>query len=255
MADRSIGFSGPMVLSLLAGRKLQTRRVLTSLRGTGAITEFGPSDTLGYHWHFRDKGMLWHDLRHAELLAVLPYTVGDRVWVREAWRTGLAYEDLSPSEMGGDEQVLFEADGATERWTAGSSEPGRLRPGMYMPRWASRMTLCITNVRVQPLQNISYTDAIDEGATSRPRCTGFRNRHEGWSMDWSEVGSPSKHARTGIVDEDDIALDTPESAFANFWNRLHNSDRVPQTWDKNPWVVALTFTVHHQNIDALQEAA
>ena len=79
MKERGILFSAPMVRANRAGRKTQTRR-LVSLR------EFGPSTTSGYDWTFRDKRALWNDISPARLMEMCPYGVpGDRLWVRETW--------------------------------------------------------------------------------------------------------------------------------------------------------------------------
>lgn len=86
MSDSSILFSCPMVRALPDGRKTQIRRVLSLLSRFGSITEFGPCDATGYDWHFRDPQKRCHDLRAAELVECLPCAVGDRLWVREAWR-------------------------------------------------------------------------------------------------------------------------------------------------------------------------
>lgn len=123
-------------------------------------------------------------------------------------------------------------------------------------RAASRITLIVTDVRVQRLQDISEEDAIAEGATCRPSCTGFKDSNTGWSMDWSRVGEPSRFA-TGAdgkatpLTERDVALGSAKYAFANFWNSIS----CGAAWEANPWVSAITFTVHHCNIDQMAVAA
>ena len=96
----------------------------------------------------------------------------------------------------------------------------RWRPSIHMPRWASRLTLTVTDVRVQRLQEISEEDARAEGAYP---CEGG----------WSYGGSP-------------LAGTTARGAFYCLWNSLHG----PDAWSANPWVCALTFTVDRRNIDA-----
>jgi hypothetical protein len=211
MADRPILFSGPMVRALLASTKTQTRRVLSGL-GDQPIVEYDGM----YMWK---QDYRWGVVSNPKFPPGVRFSVGDRLYVREAWRTGLAYEDLSPSALGGDEQVLFEADGATERWTGGSSEPGRVRQGMHMPRWASRLTLTVTEVRVQRLQEICHVDAAAEG------CLG-----------------------TGQYPDYDV---TPRDQYRALWDSL-NADRG-FGWDVNPWCVAVSFSVEHRNIDQVHQ--
>lgn len=203
---RPIIFSGPMIKALLSGSKSQTRRILK------------PQPHFYNVWQDECSGE-WFQSGHGEAgddLLRIPYAPGDRLWVREAWRTGLAYEDLPPSAMGGDEQVLFECDGETERWWPGSSEPGRLRPSIHMPRWASRITLEVTDVRVQRLQEISADDAIAEGCYFERWITG-----------------EYPHFDQGVA-ADNRAL---VRMFRNLWESIHG----PGSWDENPWCVAVTF--------------
>ncbi len=210
MTDRPILFSGPMVRALLAGTKTQTRRVITPRRGTKAMVDlFDGSWTDEY---VLDPGnQSWREDSY-------PWGVGDRLYVREAWRTGLAYEDLSLSDMGGEEQVLFESDGTTERWTKNSTEPGRLRPGMHMPRWASRLTLLVTDVRVQRLQDISEEDSKAEGMT-------------GEFCDFELYGQSQPY----------------RYEYCGLWDHLNKARGYG--WETNPWVVAVGFVVVYCNID------
>lgn len=156
MTDHSMLFSAPMVCALLGGRKTQTRRVL-SLLGHRKFSQFGPSDTPGYDWHFRRADGCWCDFRHAD--APFRYRPGDRLWVREAWRTAKVADELKPSQMcgGGHTRVWYEAD------RDNCDAHGRYRHARHLPKWASRLTLTITDVRVERLQDISEADAIAEG--------------------------------------------------------------------------------------------
>lgn len=176
--------------ALLDGRKTQTRRLETS------------------------------PLRRCE--------VGDRLWVREAWSTGLAYEDLASAEMGGEEPILFEADGTTERWTRGTSEPGRRRASMHMPRWASRLTLTVEAVRVEPLQTIGRDDAIAEGLIHKSGVI---------EPDWWMLPEP-QHQGSFL---------SPVAAYRWLWSSLHTTPG--ERWQDNPQVVVLQFAVLRGNID------
>jgi hypothetical protein len=247
VTDRPVLFSAPMVSAHIDETKTQTRRVIDRLRRFGSISEFGRSDTAGYDWHFRDKQKRWHDLRHDDLLKVLPYAVGDRLWVRENWRTEPAYDGLKPREIPIGAPLLHMAGSGL---TFPSPLWGKARVGRYMMRWMSRLTDTVTDVRVQRLQDISEQDAMAEGATARPACTGFQLRERGWSMDWSTVGTPSRWATNGVTADSDIALRTPRLAFGSFWERLNGAG----SRDANPWIVAVTFTAAWCNIDRGDQA-
>jgi hypothetical protein len=89
-----------------------------------------------------------------------------------------------------------------------------------MPRWASRLTLIVTDVRVQRLQDISEEDARAEGIFT------------------PEIGYVNLGKKAPVIQ------------YAMLWNSLHG----PDAWDANPWVSAITFTVHHGNIDQMRAA-
>lgn len=230
MADRPILFSGPMVRAILEGRKTQTRRVLK--KPPWAQSKGWPDQIMSEQE--LDGSLIWYH-RDTGCATKLPIPQpGDRLWVREAWRTGLAYEDLAPSEMGGEEQILYEADGATERWWKGSSEPGRFRQGMHMPRWASRLTLTVTDVRVQRLQEISGDDAKAEGI-GRSDGRQLLNCY-GPDCPTDDERSCNKHGCWGCRED-----------FRDLWDSLNASRGLG--WDQNPWVAAYTFTADRRNID------
>lgn len=236
MTDRPILFSSAMVLALLAGRKTQTRRILKPQP---------QADVIHYGWN-REGGASWTD-QHWES-GRLPFWAGDRLWVREAWTARMTHGWTiadARSRMY-HEEIIYRADG-------GKSIDGWW-PSIHMPREFSRLTLHVTDVRVERLQDISEGDAIAEGATSRPNCTGFQDRYDGWSMDWSRVGQPSRWARNGrTLAESDISLGSAASAFAGFINELHDplwNHKGDGIFGANPWVCALTFSVEHANIDA-----
>lgn len=205
MTDKPIIFSAPMIRALWDGRKTQTRRML-KLRGHRTFSEFGPSDTTGYDWHFRDSEMRWHDYRHADLLRLLPYAPGDRLWVREAWNVPDAY--LLPENR---ETALGLMNYRATPW----AEPGAWRSPIHMPRWASRLTLVVTDVRVQRVQEITAEDCTAEGIPFEVDALA--------PYEWSV------------------------SRFADLWNSIHG----PDAWERNDWVCAMTFTIHKQNIERM----
>jgi hypothetical protein len=222
MADRPILFSGQMVRALLEGRKFQTRRVLNTATIKEAVLKSAAAPRLapkrGYP---RQDGRLWQfragDYNAYSAAFSVPYAVGDRLYVREAWRTATHLDRISPKMLPVDTPVFYEADAGGEAVGA----TGKFRQGMHMPRWASRITLTITDVHVQRLQEISSSDAKAEGIEYR--------QMDVFGMDRIE----REHFYQGC--------------FSYLWNSI-NADRG-YSWDVNPWVVAVTFTVERRNID------
>lgn len=208
MTDRPIIFSGPMVRAILDGKKTQTRRVLKPQIETFDVAP-GRSCAIEIAWDVDDgKGRIWKGSYPAGAtefgwkkgIGVLttqtvPYAPGDRLWVRE---TFAHVTNFPPS-------VRYYA-------TDDVHELRRKRPGIHMPRWASRLTLTVTDVRVHRLQDISEEDAVAEGV------------------------DPAWGARV---------------AFGRLWND-NNGMREGASWDDNPWVVAITFTAEKRNIDAVK---
>ncbi len=245
MKERPIIFSAPMVRAILEGRKTQERRVV---KRQDEVVQFGDGVKL---WN---GFMGWESV--SEAVRLCPHGApGDRLWVREAhrywwpdWEDPGAYPcscrykadetviDLPVSWDEG-EQFMTPEDAGLDK------EPSKWRPSIFTPRWASRITLKITGVRVERLQAISEADAVAEGATMRPSCNGFRHANPGWSMDWSRVGEFSRFAtaaqrgQKAPLTEGDISLTTARYAFANFFDRVHGRG----FWDANPWVWVIEF--------------
>lgn len=188
--ERPILFSGPMVRALLDGRKTQTRRVVKPQPPEGVCR----CPYAGGWAHEHADGAC------SCRLIRCPYGwIGDRLWVREAW--GLM--DTQPSD-GPDRATLgYRADGDA---AAPNGRHQLWRPSIHMPRWASRITLEITDVRVERLQDISEDDA------------------------WAE----------GFPDPEGANREYPDRArywFRNLWGEINGKG----SWDMNPWVWALTF--------------
>lgn len=173
--ERPILFSGEMVRAILEGRKTQTRRPLTRLKGYRSITEFQASDTAGYDYTFRRPDLCWCDYRIDELLGLCPFgQSGDQLWVRETF---------TEAQKGG---YLFKADGTNKQlgvWWG-------WKPSIHMPRRASRIKLEITGVRVERIRDISCEDAIAEGMN--PQDSEFPVRmmfedlwHESYPDSWT----------------------------------------------------------------------
>ena len=113
-----------------------------------------------------------------------------------------------------------------------SGAGGIWRPSLFMPRWASRLTLLVTDVRVERLQDIRDRDAMAEGifAIRGPDKDGMR--HFAASMG------------------EKVTRPTPVMAFEELWRSING----PESWNANPWVVVVGFTVHARNIDQLAPA-
>ncbi len=223
MTDLPILFSAPMVRAVIreieqpGTGKTQTRRVLTPQppADAGLVGIYAPRLTAVFGYITPD----------ADCKIALRYVPGDRLYVREAWATEAAYDDLSPSAMGGEEPIRYDADGAHQTWGYPAiSRLGRFRQGMHMPRWASRITLTVTEVRVQRLTEISDYDAIAEGIAGAPGQDFDIDGH------WWPGQAPMR--------------------FRELWNNL-NAERG-YGWDANPWVVAVTFAPTLGNIDGLR---
>ena len=269
MVDRPIIFSAPMVRALLAGRKTQTRRVIklpTKTHSGGRIyerpdmggweaTTHGGAGCFaiakdGRRQSVPEKVGLWHQT--TGVCVVARYQSGNRLWVRETCRavelaSGLDCVEYSATAEDEDDwgDPINDSRAASDRWIAmrhygGAPQPSKPRerggiagpwvPSIHMPRWASRLTLIVEEVRVEPLQAISREDAIAEGIE---RVGGGMLRWENWS------GADGQSATS------------PQAAYALLWNSLHGA----AAWDANPWVVALTFRVERGNIDNLERAA
>lgn len=208
MTDRPIIFSAPMVRALLDGRKTQTRRIV---KDRGALPEFcggrydNKNDPTNYGWQDYERGE-WITLDMFRRYRFVPYSHGDRLWVKETF---------TKTQHG---TAVYRADATDEtgqRWhSIAVGDPNRevkWTSPIFMPRTKSRLTLIVTDVRVQRLQEISHHDAVSEGV--QPNGMGA----------------------------------TPVDQFADLWNSIHG----PDAWDANPWVAAISFTVHRGNIDAM----
>jgi len=255
MTDRPILFSGLMIRALLDGRKTQTRRALKPQPELFPVDDAGTLCDVGLE-QFEDDPLPRIRLGRCITLQTVPYAPGDRLWVRETFAVepdGMGAVRVVYAAGGMDADLDFSGDAkriaqADRLWT----DPERNRPSIHMPRWASRLTLIVADVRVQRLQDIGEADARAEGATQRLECHGFRDMYPGWSMDWSKVGEHSDYATggPGPLQERDISLGDACMAFASYWNEING----PGAWEANPWVVALTFTVHRCNIDQMGAA-
>lgn len=261
MTDRPILFSAPMVRALIAGQKTQTRRFINPQPlefSDNVPVPLESGKRYQFHPFSKDSGLVMEP-------GSIRIATGDRLYVREHWRTFVSLDNEPPRDLwspgcGRGAGVLYIADefGLSltkegERYEGERDNPeafGKHRQAMHMPRWASRLTLIVTDVRFQRLEDISREDAIAEGATSRPDCSGEALDEPGWSMDWSVVHPDGPW-------ENDIALATPQAAFLNYFYKINDyAGRYgddPSQWP-NPWVVAYSFDVIAKNIDQIEGA-
>jgi hypothetical protein len=201
MKTRPILFSAPMIRAILAGHKTQTRRIykeefplsygfLGIDQDTNRALFSGPS----FHTGLR-----------------CPYgTIGDRLWVRETWQevTGPSRDDDPAEFQASRKGITYSAD-----WE--EKAPFPWKPSVFMPRWASRITLEITDIRVQRLQAISEIDARAEGISTSITSP-------------SPTGIPGLNAKNYVHARD---------YFADLWNHIHGDSQ----WERNPFVWAITF--------------
>ena len=159
---------------ILNKSKTQTRRVITDKHRKGEdLNDVGGA---------------------ARVLHRCPYGQrGDRLWIRERWGVSTLYDALPPREIN---------SGAAVGYSVHKPKGLKMRPAMYMPRWASRINLEVTALSIDRLQNISLDDMRGEGA--------------------------------GMLTERGTA-----QAFRNLWNEVNG--KRGYGWDKNCWVWAIEF--------------
>jgi hypothetical protein len=235
--ERPILFAGEMVNAILAKRKTQTRRIIKPQPSAYVPATVAPQQVRGEkpkhekpyfdaynggpHWCWWDE----YDRQGADWIKCPYGKPGERLWVRE----NSAYAEAE----NGDELRVYQADAAIadvyqldcgpkelngfrdERW---EDRNGRLKwtPSIHMPRWASRITLEITAVRVERLNDISEADAMAEGC-ERLEYGPFT------------IGGQPVHPYTSTYAE----------SFRQLWGKING----PETWEANPLVWAISFKV------------
>lgn len=241
--DRPILFSAMMVRALLDGRKSQTRRILKPQPSSACA---GFQKVFAEPPYFEAMDAAGRPLESAFPSSpgcVTPYpsvrfAKGMRLWVRETWQT-IA---LDPSTT----LCAYRANCDGDRFTYaddGSVEIIQIRkwrPAIFMPRLMSRLTLTVTDVRVQRLQEIRDDDAKAEGAREHLDIPVATRGPYGKPNRWSMENSPAST---------DHCLSSPRWAFANYWEKLNGE----ASWNANPWIIAVSFTVERRNIDATLE--
>jgi len=246
MAVKPILFSGPMVRALLDGRKTQTRRVLEPQPPECAGRILGPEmyepavvDRYGDLVPGKAVFGVYDDA--GEWGAKVRFAPGDLLWVRETWQH--APQRYCSCPQGSEPEPCddwHEGTGCRSNrgevvYRADAERVACWRSPMFMPRGASRLTLAVTAVKVERLQDISEDDAFAEGVCSFV---------EGQDRPGSWEGITAETDRRQMVD---VLYGSGRRAFMHLWETVNGAD----AWALNPWVVALTFTVHRSNVDAV----
>ena len=209
MKETPIIFSGEMVRAILDGRKTQTRRLVKN-QGRLKVVH-------GWNGRYLQPNMIFEAGR---LGITSPYTPGDRLWVREAWLDGLS--NRNDAEKRSREDVYYRADGEFEERPFEDYLDSRWLSPIFMPRWASRITLEITGVRIEQLHDISEEDAKAEGV-SLCSVGDLTTIPESWIKGgWM----PSMTATSF------------QAGFGVKWQEI-NGKKHP--WESNPWVWAISF--------------
>ena len=241
--ERPILFSGPMVRAILEGRKTQTRRVMQPQPShdqhhvwRGKVTR--DAEHRMWCWKYLVLENIWDfpdGEDRKELATHCPYGVpGDRLWVRETWRPETDWIDGTIATSA---DIRYSADGEDDRqnWveipeaqrsaatvmlakSVDGQDGRRWHPSIHMPRWASRITLGITDVRVQRIQDISEQDALAEGVEFHGGLNAWR------SYD--------------LISQTPFIEKTAVGSFRTFWTSI-NAKKHP--WSSNPWVWCLSF--------------
>lgn len=227
MSGRGVIFTDESVRAILAGRKTQTRRVvdMTKIEFIGGRGQEDDPSNWGYG--FDDGNDRWAVLArglderypHGRWSVPCPYgAVGDELWIKETWRTWERPEDALDG-------IRFRADGAfvpientsaaADRWVVAHDNDKHReawRPSIFLPRWASRITLRVTEVRVQRLQEISEEDAKAEGAEP--------------AIDLMRSVAAAEHSSSY------------RAGFHHGWEKI-NGKRA--SWASDPWCWCLSF--------------
>lgn len=210
MKARPILFSGEMIRALLDGRKTQTRRV---------VKPQPPKDCYdAAYWKpdprisgSADPGFYYWDSNGLQRILCPFGQPGNLLWVRETWRQGFPKTSFSDG-------IIYRADKAKALGMQEYADHHKWKPSIHMKRKHSRLTLKITDVRVERVQDISEDDAIAEGVDAISIAAVPRQ------ATWSRRGD-----------------------FAQLWDTL-NAKRS-YGWDENPWVWVISFNVIQKNVD------
>lgn len=213
MKARPILFNGEMIQAILDGRKTQTRRPVAANIAANFDEPRGPSDVAaGYPFIELETGFV----SAREVCPIGQH--GDLLWCRETF--SLVPQTAYRCSVGVPQTVCPDDPDRASIYRAGwcRSEGGIVwRPSIHMPRWASRLTLEITDVRVERVQQITHSDAVAEGC---------------------DVSRLAAAATAGWYER-------PQRAFRRVWDAVYGS------WEANPWVWVVEFKPLRMNVDVL----
>jgi hypothetical protein len=219
MKERPIIMGAESVMAILDGRKTQTRRVIKIQPPEEDYQLLTVIDST----RNKDEGCShWAKLNESKTNIVIddgrmfrcPYgIIGDRLWIRETWKQVfdtpkvVTYKSSDPTNING----------------------GKWRSPLFMPRWASRITLEITDIKVERLQDITEEGAIAEGIE--------------FDSGWEEQSGEGYCDGVGYMNYETGDLDciTPKESYRTLWNSL-NAKRG-YSWESNPWVWVISFRV------------
>ncbi|MDF2419207.1 hypothetical protein GWP85_17080 [Acinetobacter beijerinckii] len=239
MRELPILFNTAMVQAILKGSKTQTRRIVKPQ------PEVCDDDRGGHWWpsnvvqsmvhvekELQDYEGFWGGL----IDDCNPFGAkGDRLWVRETWHVepdveGWSMNDNEPCtgwigyKAGGSKKVTAPNFDAVQRcFPKGEVDwdfvPNNWRPSIFMPRWACRLILEITNIRIERLNDISEVDAIAEGV--------------------EQVAYQHQKFWKGYKNKERAYRDTAKDGFTSLWKEINGVD----SWATNPWVWVIEFKV------------
>lgn len=221
-----------MVQALLAGLKTQTRRLVKAPKWSTGLIDMELGDD-GIYAIASDTSCL------AKVKSRI--SVGDRLYVREQWRTFASFDPLDEDHK--PKNLLVGGRGAGIAYEAGGGlsigrEPdraytyqegredlnafGKLRQAIHLPRWGTRITLIVQDIKFERLQDISEEDAVAEGI----------ERSGPYWRDYQDASRTMMH---------------PQGSYMTLWESINDAG----SWDANPWIVAYAFSVIKENIDRI----
>ncbi|EEJ6521268.1 hypothetical protein QF13_000188 [Salmonella enterica subsp. enterica] len=213
MKERGMIFNGEMVRAILDGRKTQTRRIMKNQPAGDYPETPALIRNVG-------TGFQWHGLYGESSIFNCPLgSIGERIWVRETFRVHSRASDVAT--------LVYRAS-VRNSWTEQTHRvpvavcnkpaiPEKWTPSIHMPRWASRITLEITDVRVERLHNISERDALREGLFQLP--------------------ASGRYCLQPGMQYFGMASHSAKEVYSWLWASIYGEE----SWAANPWVWVIEF--------------